>query len=162
MAFNQNQDTLKTLKLVIFLIVIEFLFFSASAVLSLTENKQTDFSFSDVPVLHITDFKWNEHAKGGGYFSSAGGYEAIINGITYTIYVKKGDTVALQKVIDEQNLAESQSGFDLLKYLVATVTFSYIPMPLNIIPILVSSLIGFIIIYLTYGEVKAWLSAIRG
>jgi hypothetical protein len=162
MAFNQNQDTLRTLKLVIFLIVIEFLFFSASAVLSLTEDKQTDFSFSDVPKLYISDFKWNEHAKGGGYFSSSGGYEAIINGITYTIYIKKGDTVALQKVIDEQNLAEMQSGFDLLKYFVATVTFSYVPFPFNIIPILVVSLIGFVVIYLTYGEVKAWLSTIRG
>jgi hypothetical protein len=162
MAFNQNQDTLRTLKLVIFLIVIEFLFFSASAVLSLADNKQTDFLFSDVPQLKISDFKWNDHAKGGGYFSSSGGYEAIINGVTYTIYVKKGDTVALQKVIDDQNLAESQSGFDLLKFFVATVTFSSIPFPISILPLLVSSLVGFIILYLAYGEVKAWLSAIRG
>lgn len=157
MSFNQNQDTLKTLKLMIFLIVIEFLLFVASAIMYSAQDKNTDFVFSDVPKLEITDFVWNEHAKGGGTFSSSGGYEAIIDGKTYTIYVKEGDINALQKEIDAQNLAESQVGFDVLKFLASAVTFSAIPFPLNIVPIFVSMIIGFVIVYLAYSEIKSWL-----
>lgn len=157
MGFNQNQDTLKTMRLVIFLIFIEVLFIFASAIVTYANTNEDSLRLSDVPQLHVSDFVWNDHAKGGGYFSSSGGYEAKINGVTYTIYVAKGDISALTSIINEQNNAELKGGFDFLQFLTTTLSFSIIPYPYNIVPLLITTTIGFIILYLAYGEVKTWI-----
>jgi hypothetical protein len=160
MGFNQNQDTLKTMRLVIFLIILEVLFIFSSVIMTYAQTGKDTLVLSDVPQLKVSDFVWNEHAKGGGYFSSGGGYEAKINGKTYTIYVKEGDISSLTRIINDQNSAELKGSFDYLKFLATVITFGAIPYPYNTIPLLITSLVGFILLYLAYGEVKTWIDSL--
>lgn len=163
MAFNQNQDTLKTLRLILFLIVIESLFIMASVILTFAQTNTDTYSVDESPNLTINDFVWNPHVEKGGSFENPGRYEAYIDGKRYVVYCNEGDTVRLQQIINNLNIdfaGKSKNSFGFLEFLFTTITFSAIPYPFNIVPIFVVSIIGFVLIYLGYSEVRAWIDTL--
>lgn len=166
MAFNQSQDTLATLKLIIFLVVIEFLFYSASTVVILAQG-DTDpakYNLFGNTKLSIGDFSYhagsyyviNQNGLLVPYYSN--GYYTDNAG--HIVNVDEGDIVGLQKALDDWNKQNPLNAFTFLTILVSIVSFSFIPIPFNIIPLMVTAIIGFVVVYLAYSEVKGWFSAI--
>jgi hypothetical protein len=163
MAFVQNQDSLKTLKLIIFLIVIEALFIMASAIITYAETQRDTYSLGENPNLTVGDFVWNSHVDVGGSFENPGRYEARIDGKLYVVYCNEGDIARLSKIIDNLNIdfaGKSKNSFGFLEFLFTTITFSIVPYPFNIVPLMVTTIIGFILIYLGYSEVRAWIDTL--
>jgi len=168
MGFNQNQDTLKTLRLTIFLIIIEVLFIFASAISVIAMgNDVPDSIFFEKrdELLKIEDFKF--HPAGFVWH-----YTGLVLMPEFVIayyeddkgHVFKVDNkVDLQKRIDAYNdvIRNKQSNpLDMIGLLVASISFAVIPYPFNIIPLLITVIIGFIIAYLVFSEIKGWFGEI--
>lgn len=162
MGLTQNQDTIKTLKMVIFLIIIEMLFFMSSVVMVYAESGKNTYN-KDLFItdLKVSDFQWHDVLNLGGgafafnvYSSEKGG---VIRGVA------KGDMVALQKAVDERNALYTEfntnqgNTVDTLNVLFATLTFGFLPFPLNLIPVFITTIIGLIIAYFLYTEIKSWI-----
>jgi hypothetical protein len=164
MAFNQSQDTISTLKLIIFLVVIEFLFYSASTVVTLAQGDTANYDLFGNTQLSIDDFSY--HAGGWYVIDQNGllvpyyteGYYTDNTG--HIVNVDEGDISGLKKAIDDWNNQNPLNAFSFLTILVSIVTFSFIPAPLNVVPLMVTAIIGFVVVYLAYSEVKGWFSAI--
>jgi hypothetical protein len=149
------------MKITIFLIVIEFLLFSASAICTMaTSGTATELPVGNDTPLKISDFTWKNACLTGMYSGGIGGmwipvwldahYEAHKNDRQYNVFVEKGDMTGLQAKITLFNdeISKQGTGIDYLGLLFGLVTFNVIPSPFNIIPLLVSVIIGFVIAYL--------------
>jgi hypothetical protein len=160
MAFNQNQDTLRTLKLVIFLASIVFLFYFANVVTVLATNPNENI---DSPVLLQR------------YYPSS--YvlmiEDPVTGQVRAVPVPQGKVFdsQLNKLVDANTIDKSEldNSYYLpsdplagIRALIGFITFSILPFPFNIIPTFIVGVISSIIAYLVFGEIKSWLSVFTG
>lgn len=151
MSFNQEQDTLKTTKLIIFLIVIEFLMFSASAIVTLSGGQEQDHTLLKRYYPTGYDLRIEDPVTGqvrvvtvppGKYFDA-----------------KLNELVNIDTVTDPNELFFPEDPVSTLRLLIGFVTFNSIPYPLSIIPTVVSSIILIVIFMLGYSEIKSWISA---
>jgi hypothetical protein len=160
MAFNQNQDTLRTLKLVIFLASIVFLFYLANIVCVMASNPDSDI---DSPVLLQRYYP-------SGYVLKI---EDPVTGQVRAVPVPQGKVFdsELNKLVDENSISDEDlenayyvpsDPLSGIRALIGFITFSILPFPFNIVPTFIVGVISSILAYLVFGEIKSWLSVFTG
>lgn len=163
MAFNQNQDTISTLKLIIFLIVIESLFYFSQVVVIYAAGENTGVNIgTDIPkTLDDYCFK-NGYAPSGSriFDTDTWSFFTVPDGKLYKIDSNPHIFIDIPSEYRTNNgiLIDSRDAFGTIKNIIGFITFSIIPYPFNILPTLVVALITIIILYLAYSEVKSWFS----
>lgn len=168
MGFNQNQDTLKTFGLLVFLIVIELIFICSSFIVAMAYGDTGELpSFVNPDYLDINEFTWHDwgvawHYTGVFIFPEIipGGYYEDIDG--HIFYCKDYE---LQDRIDKYNKnidenINSYNAMDFVNIIITGVTFNYIPSPYNVIPIVINIIIWSFIGILTYSEIKTWIDSV--
>jgi hypothetical protein len=162
MAFNQNQDTLKTLKLIIFLIVIESLFYFAQVVVIYAQGEVTNINIgTGIPETLDSYCLANGYAPPGSIIFDTDTWSSfrVPDGKLYKINSDPHLFIDIPtRFSDKGLLVDSRDAFGSIKALLSFVTFAIIPYPFNIIPTLITVLITVIILYLAFSEIKSWLS----